>query len=844
MSEKLYFVDGYHGGVDGHMPVGSWQDILGALERRPDWTVSLDVEPESYEWIKRHDFEVYSKLREFVENPDTAERIEFLNGCYAQPFCWAIDGESVIRQMVRGIGIIKRLFPTAQVDTYSVQEPCFTSQLPQMIKKLGFRCMSLKNSTCWGGYMAKMPGSIVRLHSPDGTWVPAVVRYECEELYDCCATDASGYDRENVKTIADRCVAAGIAAPNGMTYQDLGWLSEPMVSGFPVEFLTYRKYFEKFGHLVNGDVDFHQEDVLCAMPWGTVTLQNSVRAVRHLEYRLPRLEKLMLAAGKNAEIGEETFYKLSRAWDDTMSAQHHDAYICAATPRWVEHVHVKTTEANKLLAEVEDEILAAGALADFAGRAEADEFYLRVYNTTANPARGYVSIRCGLPIGWRDADVFDSRGNKVASIARGVMYSKFGYDENGVLLPGDPVPKPRIYPDGSEEAMDITFEANVEGLGYATYRVCKCEVKKADLTAPPLAKICDNGVSVSNGVWDIFFDSTKGGAVTGLLDISSGIDYAADGEQGYIRGFFPEANRMCTSLENPADIRILSNTHFEARLRICGSINGHGFTTEVCITKGERRIDYKTAVDFEAKPEAVGDPERPPENAPHNWRRRSGYNEEPKLSIAFNVGSGEKQVYKAAPYDVCESRLGENTSFIDWGEIKHNIVNDYVDVCSVNGRGFGLWCDQITGYSLNRGLLTLTMGFGGYVGFFWGDYPLKGTPTMEYSLFAHSGDTFEAHTALAFAGRVEPLTVHRLAGRPGTWDYTAVAAGDADIKATGAIKDGDGWALRLFNASPKDKPFNIRCDFEGCRGVKCDLWGKPSGESADRISKFEIITLK
>ena len=69
--EKLYFVDGYHGGIDGHMPVGSWQDILEALDRMPEWTVSLDVEPESYGWIKRHDFEVYSRLREFIENEKT-----------------------------------------------------------------------------------------------------------------------------------------------------------------------------------------------------------------------------------------------------------------------------------------------------------------------------------------------------------------------------------------------------------------------------------------------------------------------------------------------------------------------------------------------------------------------------------------------------------------------------------------------------------------------------------------------------------------------------------------------------------------------------------------------------
>ena len=45
----LYFVDGYHGGIRGHMPEGSWQDILSAMERWPEWKISLEIEPESWE---------------------------------------------------------------------------------------------------------------------------------------------------------------------------------------------------------------------------------------------------------------------------------------------------------------------------------------------------------------------------------------------------------------------------------------------------------------------------------------------------------------------------------------------------------------------------------------------------------------------------------------------------------------------------------------------------------------------------------------------------------------------------------------------------------------------------
>jgi alpha-mannosidase len=45
----LYYMDGYHGGVKGHMPAGCWRDILSAMREFPEWKLSLDVEASSWE---------------------------------------------------------------------------------------------------------------------------------------------------------------------------------------------------------------------------------------------------------------------------------------------------------------------------------------------------------------------------------------------------------------------------------------------------------------------------------------------------------------------------------------------------------------------------------------------------------------------------------------------------------------------------------------------------------------------------------------------------------------------------------------------------------------------------
>ena len=61
-------------------------------------------------------------------------------------------------------------FPGIAFTTYASEEPCFTSQLPQLLKLFGFKYLSLKcPDTCWGGYTRAFGGQTVNLIGPDGT---------------------------------------------------------------------------------------------------------------------------------------------------------------------------------------------------------------------------------------------------------------------------------------------------------------------------------------------------------------------------------------------------------------------------------------------------------------------------------------------------------------------------------------------------------------------------------------------------------------------------------------------------------------------------------------------------
>ena len=96
-------------------------------------------------------------------------RIEIVSGVYGQAYMWNASGECNIRQIAYGLAELRAIFPDLVVDTYAVQEPCWTSCLPQILKSFGYRRAVLKNSTCWGGYYAStLDADLVNWTGPDG----------------------------------------------------------------------------------------------------------------------------------------------------------------------------------------------------------------------------------------------------------------------------------------------------------------------------------------------------------------------------------------------------------------------------------------------------------------------------------------------------------------------------------------------------------------------------------------------------------------------------------------------------------------------------------------------------
>lgn len=824
----LYFVDGYHGGIRGHMPEGSWQDILHALERWPNWKISLEIEPESWEYLRQHDLHTYRRLQKFVSAPESADRIEFISGSYAQPFCWAVNGESNIRQLLYGIDMIQSHFPEAVVDTYAVQEPCFTSALPQILKQLGYQRMSLKNPTAWGGYMAKMPGELVKLTGSDGSFLPAVPRYTCEELISCNATEASGYDYESIAGFAEKCVREGIEAPTGMCLQDLGWASAPLVQGIDVEYVTWREYFKRFGERMKGEVSFSQEDILVALPWGNRILSEMLRNVRYAENRILQTEKLLVLAQSEAGIKKEVLSgctgMLRAAWKMLMQAQHHDGYICATcgegTRQWGFRSNKLALDACAFL----DHVSAAAQEAMTGEQSSCDapekEIWLRVVNTVGNERNSLAEVTLGLEPGFHSLQIYDASGEKVPC-----QYQML-----------------REYADGGIGTAKVYFDAHNEGIGYRCYKV----LPSTEMQKPQIGiarKGIQNIIEVKTDCLHLMFDLMKGGSIVRFMDLETGRDYAAGiSGMGCLRGYSVQDAAFVDSAKTQVECKILENGPLCCKLTFSGEFYGIRLEQNVTVRNHDRRVDFETKTYFPEKTE-IGFPYKPTEEERYLGTRRSSCREDYKMGVQIPLGNEKIRVAKSAPFDVYESAVSD-TRFDSWETIKHNIINGYMDFFQESSdTGLAVFCDSVNGYSLVDNRFSLTLAFGYHSNFWWGYQPAEGAYSVRYALMPHKGNWEEGAISCEDAKMREPLLVQRLAQKPAKAKRTLLCSRKESVETVTLVTKEENCLIRLFHAGMAEEKLELYGELAEKIKTGTDLYGNPSKQPIDKISRFEIKTL-
>lgn len=797
----LFFVDGYHGGTRGHMPVGAWRDILNVLRERPDWKLCLDIEAASWVRLKAEDPASFAELASLLASPREAARLEMVNGTFAQPFGWAVTGESNIRQFLRGRERIQESFPGVPVDTYATQEPCWASCLPQILLSLGYRAAVLKNpSTAWGGYSVGLDAETIRWVGPDGSAIPAVPRYACEELLDTWRTEA----QEGSAAYAEKCARHGIAHPTGMCFQDLGWTAHPNVTGDHLRFVTWREYFDSVAAAPEGDWRFGIEDIRCTLPWGEKTIQQIARQVRSAEYRLLEAEK----AAALAAVWAKALYPTDRlrdAWDKVLWAQHHDAWITATTrsgrDAWAWQVAAQTWDAeqtcNEIIEQAGNDL---GAALTDAGRAARPlgSHSMRIGNTLGHARTDLVEIEVPTEAGTRSVQVRSGDG--------ALLQSQFQVTRRS----GDAA--------GSVGAGRLLFRAAVPAMGFVAYtaEMIAAEMAGADFPGATATPESDGSVVIDSDLYRIRVDASAGGVLSQLYAKQLGREFCGGGERRFneYRGYFLKEGAWRSSVEQPAAVRIRESGPVRVTLEIAGAVSSVSFRTLLTVVQGQRRIDITTRFTY---PEEtwIGDPWDIAPAERQTERRRSHHDDRFKLLALFPVPFKETAIFKNAAFDVCLSR-NTDTFFQRWDEIKHNIILDWVDVTDAAAEhGLAILSDHTTSYAHGPDHpLALVMGWGWEAGFWWGKCPLNGVQEVSYALVPHTGLWDKARLWEETARWHEPLRAFLQPVNGADIPSRSLLHIHSDgVQVTAMTAHGQDLLIRLFNAEGTAGPHIISFEF-------------------------------
>ena len=840
----FYFVDGYHGGVRGHMPPGSWRDILNAMRDLPQWKLCLDIEPESWDVLRREDPQAYAELKAYLDSQPVDARVEMVAGTLSQPYGWAVCGESNIRQLLLGRKLIRKHFPNALPVTYAVQEPCWASCLPQILVSLGYTGACLKDpGTAWGGYSAGFDAEVVNWVGPDGSRIPAVPRYACENLQKVYETESADAKPE----FAKKCVANGIPHPAGMYFQDLGWAAKPRVSGAHIRYVTWREYIHTIAEKPTRDWHFSMEDILTALPWGEKTITVVAQQVRSAENRLLMAEKMAALAWieRGSPWPDAPFQK---AWEDVLWAQGHDSWITATTRQgrqaWAFQIASGTLNA---------ELAANHAIGDAAsqlarGEAAAAEKplraqWLRVFNTLGVAREDLAELTIDTDKGTRGLRVLDAEGNEI----RSQVLPRRRY---GAARQAGP-PNAQTAPGESINSATVLFRPRVPALGYASYRIQP--VYEAGVNSQPGSVSAraesDGSVTLESDLYRLRLDPGRGGAITSLYAKQlqrEFCDPAAERLFNEYRGYFITQKQWRSSAEHPARIQITQNGPLRAELRIAGLVGGVPYQTTIALAEGQRRIDFQSRFTFD-QDTWIGDPwDIKPEDR-RSEPRRSSNDGRWKLQAFFPVSLTRRAIYKNAAYDVCRSR-NTDTFFQRWDEIKQNLIVNWVDVVDEDEkRGLAVFSDHTTGYSFGPDHpLALVMAWGWEGGFWWGKCPLRGVQQASYAIIPHGGLWDEARLSEEASRWDEPPITQLMEGRPRAQSESRslISVSGDGVETPTVLVEDRSLLIRLFNAEGDGAERTVSLNFAPARVDLVELDGRVVRQLPVRRSatgRYEVV---
>ena len=830
-AQTSWFIDGYHGGVYGGYPELYTRFLVDMLNKNPEWKINLEIEPETWDKVERDDPDAYAQFKALAADQSAGGRIEFINPDYAQSYLYNISGESIIRQFSYGMKKIRAHFPNAVFSSYSSEEPCFTSALPEILTSFGFKYASLKNpNTCFGGYAAAHGGELITWIGPDGTGITTAPRYAIEKLSDKSTWQTIGY--ENSPAYVNAAYAAGIEHPIAMTIQDAGWKGGPFMGrglryGIKTIYTTWRNYFENIAGPDSRPIwTPTQEDMLVNLVWGSQVTQKIAQEVRAAENKMIMAEKL----ASLAKIYHNQIYPalaLDSAWRTLLLSQHHDCWIVPYNGKpgstWADKVLTWTSYSG----EKADSVINISA-----GRhpVEAHDsiMALRVYNSLAINRDELVQVAVSDQLKEKQLEVVDGAGHAV-------LYQRVneGYGSVSVL-----------------------FKAAAPSMGYSSYYLRAGT--KLPVHGAAIRKLADGRYRLETDEYTLVINPVKGGVIESLvakkLDGKQFVDKTNVRGFNELRGNFYNDGGFKSSKDAPAEVQVLESGPLQIKVAIKGTIDHYPFTQYLTLAQGQQRIDIKLNIDWKDNP-GIGEATVP---GTYKWQnpKKAFYDDRYKMLALFPLNLPGQVVYKNAPFDVTKSRLA-NTFYNSWDSIKNNVILNWVDVTDRQGKyGMALFTDHTTSYAHGTDFpLGLDLQYSG-MGLWGRDYKINGPTSISYSILPHEGKWDKSYIWSAGSAWSEPLMAFVTSSSEKTGGRSLLTIDKPGYEITSMTYDGDDLLVRVFNAEGDAEPRVITFNGQISRAELVELNGTlrnqvtlESGQAGSTkiklaVPRFGIRTLK
>ena len=791
-SQKAYFIDGYHGGVWGHYPDWNTRFMVDMLQKNPNWKINIEIEPDTWDTTSVKDPAAYNDFKNIFSDQSVKGTIEYVKPTYGQSYLYNISGESIIRQFYYGMKKLREHFPTAVFTSYSSEEPCFTSALPQVLKSYGFKYASLKNpNTCWGGYTRAFGGELVNWVGPDNTKLITVPRYQVEGLLPNSTWQTTSYN--NSKEYVSTALQAGITNPVGMCLQDAGWRNGPWLGdgtkGYqPTEYKTWRDYIQNFSIKVPvQDWKVSQEDMQVSLVWGSQILQKLAQQVRTAENKVVVAEKIAAISSvyKKMPWPAKAF---QQAWRPLLLSQHHDCWIVPYnrkhTTNWAGYVAIWTGITNQKSDSIIQQSVMALADVSTGGTGK----YVRVFNTTGGKRNELVTVT--LPADWD-----------------GVMVKTIGSGSKEISS--------QVVTNSKSGQKEILFRAEVPSMGYNTYQLVKSKPSIAKATT--VFKQANGTYKFESDLYKIIIDPSKGGVITSLVAKTLGNKEFVDqkNERGFneLRGNFYKDGGFHSSKDHPATIDVIENGPARIKAAIHGNIGGHPFTQWLILAQGQKRIDFSVRINWNGNPGIGNDYAQTVAWEPKNYRK-AFYDDRDKLLLLFPSNLAGQKVYKNAPFDVTESKL-ENTFFTSWDSIKNNILLNWVDISDAsNAYGLALLTDHTTNYTHGKDHpLGLTLQYSG-IGLWGRNYSITAPLEVNYALIPHKGKWDNGGVWTEGEKWNEPLAPTMMDSPPAAGDISKslINITGSGLQVSALTFEGNDLLVRLFNAEGDNTARKISFD--------------------------------